>query len=202
MRGAWIIVVAGTLLACEPKPRESEPSEPAPSEPAPSETQGAAAAPESEPEPTMTNPEPEGPRLPLALELTIVGDILQVVLVNTSSDELRLWARANTWGDGSWAVVLQAGGRRYVLRPTQQGYTRNVPRVLVVPAGGRHTLELQPKSREWTAGEDLASLRELELELQVELDIAASPEASEQRVMVGHARSEVLVSQPPHPWLF
>jgi hypothetical protein len=145
------------------------------------------------------------PTIPLHLGVALGDDDVKVRIENPTDETVRVWVLGNSWGGASWALRLRvdgSDGRTFMLRPTNQGYTRNVPRFIAVAARGEHEIRLTPTGREWTAGEDLASLKTAKVHVQAVLDIASSPEAIEHDVAVGHVESAEVLSLPPHRWLF
>jgi hypothetical protein len=143
-------------------------------------------------------------RIPLHLTLQIQGNILLVQMRNPGDHDVRVWDLGNSWGGASWSLRLtdSATGRKLTLRPTNQGYTRNLPKFIEVPANDQKELRLTPSGREWTAVEDLAPLRVASIHVQAVLEIAPSTEAREHRIATGRVESEEVLSQPPHTWLF
>jgi hypothetical protein len=141
--------------------------------------------------------------IPLHLTLQIHDTILLAQIRNPGDREVRVWDLGNSWGGASWSLRLIVDGamrREIAWRPTNQVYTRNIPRFIEVPPHGEKELRLTPS--EWTAAEDLSPLRGVPIRVRVVLEIAPSPEAAEHSVATGAAQSEDAVSPPPHSWLF
>ena len=90
----------------------------------------------------------------------------------------------------------------YTLRPTNQGYTRNVPGFIEIPPHGQTEIQLVPSRPEWTAGQDIGALKSVAMSVQAVLEIVPTPESTKHHVAVGRVESAPVVSQPPHPWLF
>lgn len=143
--------------------------------------------------------------IPLQLALRIQGSILLVQIRNPGDRGVRVWDLGNSWGGASWSLRLtveRAGGLEFTLRPTNQDYTRNLPRLIEVPAHAHPELRFTPGSHEWTADEDLAPLRDAPIHVQAVLEIAPSREAEQHAVAIGRVESAPVLSQPPHAWLF
>lgn len=197
--GLFVGVALASAIGCgDPG---SSPVEP----PARAGEPGAMNSPTPEPVEAATPNDVNGSTIPLQLRVALEPDELVVRIENPTDAPIRVWELGNSWGGASWSVVVRVEGSEgagFTLRPSNQGYTRNVPRFLTLPAGGVGEVRLAPSGREWTAGEDLSALQTAELEVRVVLDIAPSPEASENGVAVGHVESEAMRSRPPHGWLF
>jgi hypothetical protein len=143
--------------------------------------------------------------IPLRLTLEIQRNGVTVRLYNPTDHEVRVWDLKNSRGGDSWSLQLIVNGaseRRFVLRPTNQVYTRNLPTVIAVPAHGQKELRFTSSRREWTASKDLLPLRNAPIHVQAVLEVAPSPEATTHKVAVGRVESAEVSSQPPHPWLF
>jgi hypothetical protein len=141
----------------------------------------------------------------LRLKVRIEQSDLLVELHNPTDQPVRVWRLGNSWGDSAWSLRLTTSGppaRTYTLQPTHQGYTRNVPGFIEIPAHGTQDIRLAPSGREWTAGDDLDPLKGVPVNVEAALDIAPTPEVTKHRVAVGRVESAPVVSQPPHPWLF
>jgi hypothetical protein len=140
----------------------------------------------------------------LRLELQIEASALRVRLQNPTDDPVRVWQLGNSWGGAAWSVQLATldGARIFTLRPSNRGYTRNLPRFIEVPAHGQAEVELAPSRPEWTAGEDLSPLKSTPVSVRAVLEIEPTPESERLHVACGRVESEPEVSQPPHSWLF
>jgi hypothetical protein len=141
----------------------------------------------------------------LRLKVRIQRTDLLVELHNPTDHPVRVWRLGNSWGDGSWSLRLSTSGapaRTYTLRPTNQGYTRNVPGFIEIQTHAKQEIRLTPSRHEWTAGEDLDPLKGVPVNVEAVLDIAPTPEATKHHVAVGRVESAPVVSQPPHTWLF
>ena len=141
----------------------------------------------------------------LRLTLRIQPSDLSLVLHNPTGHPVRVWQLGNSWGGNSWSVRVSTPDppeRWYTLRPSNQGYTRNVPRFIEVPPHGQQEVRLTPSRPEWTAGEDLETLRQVPVNVQAVLGVVASPESEKHGVAVGRIESATVRSTPPHAWLF
>jgi hypothetical protein len=152
--------------------------------------------------PPVTTP---GQTMTLLLTVRIEQTDVVVESQNPTDQPVRVWRLGNSWGDRSWSLRLRTSGahaRTCTLRPTNQGYTRNVPGSIEIPAHGKQEIRLTPSRREWTAGEDLQPLEGVPVNVEAVLDIVPTPEATSHHVAVGRVESTPVVSQPPHAWLF
>ena len=141
----------------------------------------------------------------LHLTLRIQPSDLRVQLINPTDDPVRVWRLGNSWGGSSWALRLSTPGapeRSYALRPTNQGYTRNVPGFIEIPQRGQSEIQLVPSRSEWTAGEGIDALRGVVVNVWAVLEITPTPESTQHHVAVGRIESAPVLSQPPHGWLF
>ena len=142
------------------------------------------------------------PLLRLALQIEASG--LRVQLQNPTDAPARVWQLGNSWGGAAWSLQLATldGARVFTLRPSNRGYTRNLPRFIEVPAHGQVDVELTPSRPEWTSGEDLSPLKDAQVSVRAVLEIEPTPESEKHHVACGRVESEPEVSQPPHSWLF
>jgi hypothetical protein len=141
----------------------------------------------------------------LRLKLRIQPSDVRVQLINPTDHPVRVWRLGNSWGGSSWSLRLSTTGasaRSYVLRPTNQGYTRNVPGFIEIPQHGQSEIQLVPSRPEWTAGEDIGALKGVVVNAQAVLEIAPTPESAKHHVAVGRMESAPVLSRPPHAWLF
>lgn len=140
----------------------------------------------------------------LRLTVQIEGSRLRVQLHNPTAHPVRVWQLGNSWGGGAWSIRLATldGARVFTLRPSNRGYTRNLPRFIEVPANGQVEVELEPSRPEWTSGQDLSILKDVPVNVRAVVEIEPTPESRRHQVAVGRVESAAEVSQAPHAWLF
>lgn len=139
----------------------------------------------------------------IELELTVETDVLRVAVVNTSEQELRFWARSNSWGWSMFSLLLALPGSDEWkdLTAKQIHWTRNVPRATNVLAGGRLDYELRPEDPEWNGLNSVEGWMYQPFQVRVRLCISETPEAVAQEVFIGEAHTPPCLSKPPHSWL-
>jgi len=140
----------------------------------------------------------------LRLTLQIEAFGLRVRLQNPTDEPVRVWQLGNSWGGAAWSLRLTTldGARVFTLRPSNRGYTRNLPRFVEVPANGEADVELTPSRPEWTSGDDLSPLKEAPVSVSAVLEIEPTPESEKHHVATGRVESAPEVSQVPHSWLY
>lgn len=149
--------------------------------------------------------EPAPVAVGLGLALHVEADALRVAVHNPTDQPLRVWQLGNSWGDGAWSLrvsACDAPDTFAILRPTNQGYTRNVPVSIEIPPRGAQELRLVPSGPAWKASADTRPLAGGCVRVTAVLDLVPSPEATAQGVLPAHLESAPVESLPPHGWLF
>jgi hypothetical protein len=137
------------------------------------------------------------------LGLTVETDVLRVIVVNTGEQEMRLWARNNSWGWSMFSLLLARpdSDQWQELTAKPIDWTRNVPRATNVPAGGQLDYELRHEDPSWEGLDEVNAWLSQPLQVRVRLRIIGTPEAVAQEVFIGEALTSSCVSLPPHSWL-
>jgi hypothetical protein len=137
------------------------------------------------------------------LRLTIEPGVLKVTVVSTGEQDLRLWARNNSWGWSMFSLLLGAPNsdqwRELSAKPVR--WTANLPHALNLPAGGQLDYELRREDPAWENLGDVSAWLSQPLQVRVRLRITETPEAVAQGVFIGEALSPINQSNPPHCWL-
>jgi len=137
------------------------------------------------------------------LGLTIETEVLRVTVVNRSEQDLRLWARNNSWGWSMFSLLLALHGsdqwRQLTAKPVR--WTANIPHALNLPVGGRLDYELRHEDPNWEGRDDVNAWLNQPLQVRVRLSIPETPEAVAQGVFIGEALTPTCLSMPPHSWL-
>ena len=137
------------------------------------------------------------------LRLTVETDVLRVTAVNRGEQDLRLWARSNSWGWSMFSVLLARldSDRWRELTAKPACWTRNVPRATEIPAGGEFDYELRYEDPSWQGLDNVNAWLSQPLQVRVRLHVPETPEAIAQNVFVGEALTPTCLSRPPHSWL-
>ena len=139
----------------------------------------------------------------IELRLTIEHDVLKVTVVNIGEQNLRLWARDNSWGWLMFSLLLALAGsdqwRELTAEPVR--WTANIPRALDLPIGGRLEFELRHQEPSWEGLDDIDAWLNQPIQVRVRLRISETPEAVAQGVFMGEALTSHCLSKPPHSWL-
>ena len=140
-----------------------------------------------------------------ALTLEIQGDRLEATLENRSDRTLRIWAQTNSWGWGTFILIIgthEGDGDHYTLVPKPQIWTRNGPGVIDIDPDGHQFFEVSPGEPEWDNLDSIGHLKRASFYVRAALRIRETPEAIELGVFMGQITSPSRLSQPPHAWLF
>jgi hypothetical protein len=139
----------------------------------------------------------------IELRLTVETDVLRVTVANRSEQDLRLWARNNSWGWSMFSLLLALPGsdqwRELTAKPVR--WTANIPHALNLPVGGRLDYELRRGDPEWNGLDAVEAWLNQPLQVRARLHIADTPEAVAQGVFMGEALTPPCLSMPPHSWL-
>lgn len=140
----------------------------------------------------------------MRLELTIEREYLAVTVLNTSSQELRLWELHNSWGWYSFSVELRHTAAKpvQIIKRKPREWTKNGPTYFVLSPGESQEIQLNIKDGWWDIGRESLNSKNRLIEIRIRLKIDSSPEAEEYGVFVGTALSNWIESIPPHHWLF
>ncbi|PXF58243.1 MAG: hypothetical protein C4B58_07345 [Deltaproteobacteria bacterium] len=137
------------------------------------------------------------------LRLTVETDVLKVTVVNRSEQDLRLWARDNSWGWSMFSLLLALPGsdewRELTAKPVC--WTANIPHALNLPLGGRLEYDLRCEDPEWNGLDAVEGWLNQSFQVRVRLCIPQTPEAVAQEVFIGEALTPPCLSKPPHSWL-
>lgn len=139
------------------------------------------------------------------LSLEIQGARLRAMLENRSDETLRIWAQTNSWGWGTFILIISAhevDEDYYILVPKPQIWTRNVPGIIDIGPAERQFFEVSPGEPEWDNLDSIGHLKGTSFRVRAALRIPETPEAIELGVFVGQITSPPRRSQPPHAWLF
>lgn len=136
------------------------------------------------------------------LRLTVEPDVLKVTVVNRGEQDLRLWARNNSWGWSIFSLLLAMPNsdqwRELTAKPVR--WTVNVPHALNLPVGGQLDYELRHEDPGWEDLGDANAWLSQPLQVRVRLRITETPEAVAQGVFIGEALTPSCLSMPPHSW--
>ena len=141
----------------------------------------------------------------LALDVHVSHTQLDVVIKNEAPEQVRVWARSNSWG--WYTLALEVAGPPpsedyYALTVKPRAFTRNGPGFVEIPVGGTHVVTVTAGDPEWDGIDRLRHLRREPLRVRARFQVPPSPEAETHGVFVGEVSSPWQESQPPHPWLF
>ena len=138
------------------------------------------------------------------LELTIHPDHPVVKVLNTSSEELRLWELDNSWGWFAFSIEIigEVHQESRIIRRGLREWTKNGPVYFTLVPGESRTISLRLKDGWWDLPEDIAKLKDEPLSVLARYEVASTPEARQYDVFVGSVVSNRVISEPPHGWLF
>src|SRR5215212_6658388 len=136
----------------------------------------------------------------IALHLSVEAQVLRVTVENTSDHGLRLWARNNSWGWSMFSLLLAAPGsdHRHVLTARPVRWTRNLPRSLKLPIGGRLDYELRRDDPAWEGSGVADEWLKEPIQVRVRLQTVETPEAKAQQIAITEAVTPPSLSMPPH----
>lgn len=139
------------------------------------------------------------------LTLEIQGNRLKATLENPSDVTLRIWAQTNSWGWGTFILIIsthEVNEDHYTLVPKPQIWTRNAPVPIDIRFGDRQFFEVSPGEPEWSNLNSIGHLKNKSFYVHSAIRIPETPEAVEMGVFVGQITSPPKLSHPPHAWLF
>jgi hypothetical protein len=139
----------------------------------------------------------------MQLTLRIQSDHLVVIVLNLSSNEIKLWDLENSWGWDSFAFELQSESNEqlFTTKRTTRDWTKNGPTYFFLSPGESRDLRFQINDGWWEI-EDLSELKNETILVRARLNTNWSSEAEQYGVFVGTVLTEWVVSTPPHNWLF
>ena len=137
------------------------------------------------------------------LGLTVETDVIRVTVINTGEQDLRLWARNNSWGWSMFSLLLARSGSDHWSELTAKPvrWTANIPHALNLPVRGRLDYELRHEDPNWEGLDDVNDWLSQSLQVRVRLRITETPEAVAQEVYIGEGITSPYLSKPPHSWL-
>jgi len=141
----------------------------------------------------------------IAMTLGIQETCLRAALENHSNRTLRIWARTNSWGWGTLILIVSAkevDENHYTLVPKPQIWTVNLPGLIDIRCGESQIFEVSPGEPEWDNLDSIGHLKHASFYVRAALRIPETPEAIELGVFVGQIASSLILSEPPHGWLF
>lgn len=154
----------------------------------------------------MRDSEVESNRLAseIQLELTVHSSHLSVTILNTVSQEIRLWDLENSWGWFSFSLYLSSElDKNIQIRERKsREWTKNGPYFFVLSPRKSCEIKLNINDGWWERSKGLPALKDEPISVRVRLKVGPSPEAEEYGVFVGTVLSDWVLSMPPHAWLF
>ncbi len=138
------------------------------------------------------------------LILTICSSNLSVTVLNTSSQEFRLWELENSWGWFSFTLYLRGKTHEEVriIKRISRDWTKNGPYFYILFPGESREIQLNVNDSWWDKPDNLSRLHDDSIYVCIVLNIDPSPEANEFDVFVGTIQSNEVLSVPPHFWLY
>jgi hypothetical protein len=137
------------------------------------------------------------------LSLSVQPGALVVAVGSRGETIERLWTRTNSWGWSNLSLLLAPPNldrwKELTAKPVR--HTRNVPRAIDLPPGGKIRYELRRGEPSWDGMDALRDWLSGPLRVRGRLRIPETPEAIEQSVFIGEILSTEALSQPPHDWL-
>lgn len=137
------------------------------------------------------------------LELVVELIVLRVIVINSGKQNLRLWARNNSWGWSMFSLLLALPGtdtwREMTPKPVR--WTVNIPYSLDLPVKRRLDYEIPYQDSNWDGLDNINAWLNQPLRVKIKLRIIETPEAVAQKVFIGEAISSSCLSLPPHSWL-
>jgi hypothetical protein len=141
------------------------------------------------------------------MRLKVEPDVLRVTVINIGEQDLRLWARNNSWGWSMFSLLLAMPSsdqwQELTAKPVR--WTVNIPHALNLPVGGQLDYELRSEDPNWEdpGRQDLGIIiawLSQPIQVRVRLRITETPEAVAQDVFIGEALTSPCLSMPPHSW--
>jgi hypothetical protein len=138
------------------------------------------------------------------LTLTICSSNLCVTVLNTSSQELRLWELENSWGWFSFSLYLRGEMDEEVriIKRMSRDWTKNGPYFYVLSPAESRNIQLNINDGWWDKPASLSKLYNASIYVRTTLNIDPSPEADEFDIFVGTVQSNEILSVSPHLWLY
>ena len=120
------------------------------------------------------------------LNTTQAGDI-NVRLVNSSNEPLRLWTETNIWGAYRWRVIVLREGKVKIFFEDPDGivFTKNVPTWQEIKGDSFFDMKLQLSGEDWYRPNHVKPDLRAGDQLIVIYDVPPSPEAHKMSVWYG-----------------
>lgn len=141
----------------------------------------------------------------IQLSLSVQSDQLVVILSNTSSKQLKIWGSQNLWGWGNLSFRLKKYGSNngeYIIKRSDREWTGNESSLLKILPGKSHEFNTNLKDGWWDVDEAISKFKDESILIQAVFNSLTSEEAKEKGVFIGELKSDWVVSEPPHKWLF
>lgn len=142
------------------------------------------------------------------LELAVHSDHLTVTIVNSSTQELRLWEWHNSWGWYSLAIQVRGEADRQIeIKRKSRDWTKNGPVYFIMLPQEKREVLIDLRDGWWEMAEAnsaslaLASWQNRPVGVRARLQIEPTPESDQFGVFTGAVFSGWITSRPPHGWL-
>lgn len=139
------------------------------------------------------------------LKLSIHGNYLSLVIMNSSVQERRLWEWSNSWGWFTLAIQVRGKASTQIeARRKLREWTKNGPVYFTLRPQERREVKIDLHDGWWeleNLGGAPESWQNDALELRARLQIERTPESDQFDVFTGTVVSEWIKSKPPHRWL-
>lgn len=138
------------------------------------------------------------------IKLKIYPDHLGAIIMNKSSQEIRLWDLENSWGWYTLSLCLRGESEEqvYIVKRKPRDWTKNAPYFFVLFPGENREIQIDIKDGWWDVCKELSYLKDKSIFVRARYDVVPSPEAEEYCVFTGTVLSNWAVSTPEHHWLF
>jgi len=138
----------------------------------------------------------------LNLKLTVYVDRLSVTILNSSSQEVKLWDLHTSFGWPALSVQIRAEAKKPVqISRRWRDWTKNGPVYFILLPKEEVDVVLDLHDSWWDA-RVLPEWKDRPVSVRARLQIKPTPESERFGVFTGIVCSDWISSAPPHGWLF
>lgn len=140
----------------------------------------------------------------MQIKLYIQSDQLRVTFLNASSKEINIWAPNSFWGWEAISFRLKTKSSPDIktVKRKERDWTGEGESSLKILPGGSQNFQLNLKDGWWNLDEAISKFKDESILVQAVFNSLPSEEANENGVFIGELKSDWVVSEPPHKWLF
>lgn len=140
----------------------------------------------------------------MQIKLDIQSNQLIVTFLNTSSKEIKIWTPNSFWGWEAISIRLKSKSSSDIktIKRKERDWTGEGVSSLEIPPGGSQNFQLNLKDGWWKLDDAISKFKDESTLVQAVFNSSSSEEAKENDIFIGELKSDWVVSESPHKWLF